>query len=45
MSGGYLLCKCGRYVYCEPPNPAKCRCGRVYIWKMRSGHYVLAREP
>lgn len=39
-----ITCKCGRTIICTPPASAKCKCGRLYLWKKRSKHYVLARD-
>jgi len=41
---GYIVCRCGELVECSPPEPARCKCGRVYLYKRRSGHYILAKE-
>jgi len=43
--GSYAIkCRCGRAIICYPPKPAKCKCGRLYLWKKRSKHYVLAKD-
>jgi len=44
MAERTIRCRCGRTVTGNPPAPAKCKCGRLYLWKKRSKHYVLARD-
>jgi len=38
-----IKCICGNDIYVEPPKLAVCsKCGRIYLYKIRSKHYVFA---
>jgi len=39
-----IHCKCGRTIKAIPPCVAECKCGRLYIYKVRSNRYILAKE-